>query len=120
MDLPPGFSFEIINGSLEIYASKYMLLQVLLNLCNNAVKYNDKAEGLIFVSASENDLNYQFSVKDNGPGIAPADQERIFELFCTLDHNDRYDHKGTGIGLATVKRLIEKLNGSIDVNSAAG
>jgi len=118
--LPTGFSFEVINDSLQLYTSKYILLQILLNLAGNAIKYNDKDNGLIFLSASENKHQYKFSVKDNGPGIAPSDQERIFDLFCTLDATDRFNNKGTGIGLATVKRLLERMNGSIAVNSLPG
>ncbi len=118
--LPPGFSIEVINASLVLYTSKYILLQILLNLAGNAIKYNDKDNGLIFLSASENKHNYKFSVKDNGPGIAPSDQQRIFDLFCTLGASDRFNNKGTGIGLATVKRLLERMNGSIAVNSLPG
>ena len=118
--LPSGFSIEVINDSLQLYTSKYILLQILLNLAANAIKYNDKENGLIFLSASENKHQYKFSVKDNGPGIAPSDQERIFDLFCTLGATDRFNNKGTGIGLATVKRLLERMNGSIAVNSLPG
>ena len=118
--LPSGFSIEVINDSLQLYTSKYILLQILLNLAANAIKYNDKENGLIFLSASENKHQYKFSVKDNGPGIAPSDQERIFDLFCTLGATDRFNNKSTGIGLATVKRLLERMNGSIAVNSLPG
>ncbi len=118
--IPPEFTFTILNADLELHTSRYMLLQVLLNLCNNAIKYNDKEKGEITISASATGSGYSFSVADNGPGIKPADQERIFELFSTLGKTDRFNSKGTGIGLSTVKRLVERLNGSIGITSEIG
>ena len=101
-------------------AFKYALLQVLLNLCTNAIKYNDKENGTILITATQNDSQYKFSVQDNGPGIAPANQARIFDLFSTLGTKDRFNNKGTGIGLSTVKRLVEKMNGTISIDSQTG
>ena len=118
--IPPGFTLETNDESLELFTSRYILLQILLNLCNNAIKYNKKSNGLVFLTASASHSVYHFSVKDNGPGIALTDQKKIFDLFSTLGNADRYNHQGTGIGLATVKRLVEKMDGIIEVNSSPG
>ena len=120
LTLPAGFRFDASNTALELRTSKYALLQVLLNLCTNAIKYNDKENGTILITATQNDSQYKFSVQDNGPGIAPAHQARIFDLFSTLGTTDRFNNKGTGIGLSTVKRLIEKMDGTISIDSQTG
>ncbi len=120
LTLPAGFKFEANNTAMELRTSRYALLQVLLNLCTNAIKYNDKENGNILITATQNDSQYKFSVQDNGPGIAPAHQARIFDLFSTLGTTDRFNNKGTGIGLSTVKRLIEKMDGTISIDSQTG
>ena len=61
-----------------------------------------------------------FIVTDNGSGIPIEFQQSIFQMFKTLVPTDKYGNKGSGIGLATVKRLAEKINGSINVASIAG
>ena len=118
--IPAEFSFDIHDRELEIFAPHYMLMQVLLNLCTNAIKYNDKPNGEIIVSAKDNGASYAFSVKDNGRGINADDQKRIFELFSTLGLYDRFSNKGSGVGLATVKRLIQKMGGDINIESESG
>jgi signal transduction histidine kinase len=90
-----------------------------MNLLQNAFKYNDKeriAVEIIFFSDNE---AYSFEVKDNGPGIAAENKEKIFELFQRLDNHPR-EVDGMGIGLAIVKRLTEKLGGKIAVESEPG
>ncbi len=118
--IPAEFCFEVNDTTLPLFTSKYMLLQVLLNLCNNAIKYNDKQAGKITVSASDEGSHYKFSVTDNGPGISPENQARIFDLFTTLNSKDRFNNKGFGIGLSTVKRIVEKMGGAIQIESEMG
>ena len=118
--IPAEFSFEVHNSDLKLFAPHYMLMQVLLNLCTNAIKYNNKPNGEITVSAKDTGAAYTLSVKDNGTGISADDQKRIFELFSTLGLYDRYSNKGSGVGLATVKRLVQKMGGDISIESAPG
>lgn len=120
MVIPADFLITSSGDNVEVYSSKYILIQILMNLCNNAIKYNDKDKGLISVSVEREGNQYHFSVKDNGQGIAEKDQQSIFDLFSTLGVTDRFNHKGTGIGLSTVQRLVEKLDGTIKVISAPG
>ncbi len=118
--IPEGFTFESSNNKLQLYTCRSVVLQVLVNLCNNAIKYNDKEDGLVSIDVMEEGAYYSFSVTDNGPGISSEHQAKIFELFSTLGVNDRFNKMGTGIGLATVKRLAEKMGGKISVTSEIG
>ena len=88
-----------------------------MNLCTNAIKYNDKWQGEVQVSVKDTGPAYSFSVKDNGMGISPENQKRIFDLFSTLGLYDRYNNKGSGVGLATAKRLVQKMGGDIQIDS---
>jgi signal transduction histidine kinase len=100
----------------RIYTSRVALKQILLHLFHNSIKYNDKSKMKIDVVFTENDAAYNFEVKDNGPGIAEEDKDRIFELFEKLQGKIK-DGESMGIGLAIVKRLVEKLGGTITVSS---
>lgn len=104
----------------EFVSDPTYLHQILQNLIANAIKYNDKAEGVIHIRVDSTFNELQFEVSDNGPGIPAAFQERIFGMFQTLSSTDRFGKKGTGIGLNTVKRLVELLQGRIELESAEG
>lgn len=109
------------KSSLEtLKTNRVVLEQVLRNLISNAIKYNDKSTTKIKVFISKQDGRYQFEVKDNGQGIAAENYERVFNMFETVSAADRFGHRGTGIGLATVKKLITKLGGAITLRSKPG
>lgn len=95
------------------------LLQVFQNLVANAIKYS-KAEvpPRIYISAKDIGLSWEISVADNGIGISPDYHERIFIIFQRL--HKREDYSGTGIGLAIVKKIIDKFGGTIRVESEPG
>ncbi len=97
-----------------------LLRQTLVNLLSNAIKYNDKEKVEITVKASESSTHYWFKVSDNGIGMSEEQLPKIFETFVTLGVSDRFNNVGTGIGLATVKEMIEKANGTINVKSTIG
>ncbi|WP_276168432.1 sensor histidine kinase [Zobellia alginiliquefaciens] len=110
-----------INSDLDsIYANKVAVEQILINLIANAIKYNDKPSIEIELEIKEQDSFYEFFVKDNGPGIHKDDQEKIFKIFEVISEKDRYGDKGTGIGLATVKKVVEGLGGKVTVTSELG
>lgn len=104
--------------SIETYS--ILLDQILINLFTNSLKYSDKEITKIELSVSENSSHYLFIVKDNGPGIKLKYQDKIFNLFQTASIQDQYGNKGNGIGLATVKKIIEKLGGKIQMESEEG
>jgi signal transduction histidine kinase len=101
----------------EIFTDKVLVEQILLNLLTNAIKYNDKEIPEIEILISENEVNYIIEVGDNGCGIPDTFQSRIFELFQTLGHKDRFGNSGTGIGLNTVKKITDKLDGKVELHS---
>lgn len=100
------------------YTEKVPLLQVFSNLISNAVKYNDKKKGKVTVHCREQEGRYQFTIADNGPGIAKAYHDKIFVIFQTLQERDRLE--STGVGLAIVKKILDDRKERITVVSAPG
>jgi signal transduction histidine kinase len=98
-----------------ITASTITLQQILSNLLTNAIRYNDKEKGIIQIRFKQDEANFYFEVEDNGIGIAKQYYEQIFAANFTLKITDRYDKKGTGIGLSTVKELTRAVNGKIRI-----
>ena len=92
--------------------------EVLQNLIGNAIKFRRGAEPRVQVGSLRQDGEWRFYVRDDGIGIAPSEQERVFEIFHRLNPRDRYS--GNGIGLATCKRIIERLGGRIWIESKPG
>jgi len=92
--------------------------QVLLNLVGNAIKFTDSGEVRIDVAAT--DGAFEVSVADTGPGIAVADQEKIFEEFRQAEGSGAQRKGGTGLGLAIAKRIVELHRGKIWVESEVG
>ncbi|HET8839673.1 MAG TPA: GAF domain-containing sensor histidine kinase [Flavobacteriaceae bacterium] len=104
----------------ELHCNKIALEQILLNLINNSAKYNDKKTIVIDIKCKDDGGFYNFKVRDNGIGIPKDKQTEIFQLFSTVAHADRNGKKGNGIGLSTVKKLVENLGGNIKVSSNEG
>lgn len=117
IDVPLEFKIEVPLRSIKITTSLVAFEQIMINLFNNAIRYNNKPAGIIKVDFAEDSWFYTFSVTDNGIGIAPENFERIFNSMTTLGTKDRFNKDGTGVGLCTVKSLVEALGGSITVNS---
>ena len=104
----------------QLYVHAVAFEQILINLIGNAIKYSDKPTATVEVGVELNGATYVVSVKDDGPGIALTEQEYIFEAFEVGGSEDRYGRSGSGLGLAIVKDLVERLGGSIHVESASG
>jgi signal transduction histidine kinase len=92
--------------------------QVLLNLVGNAIKFTDKGE--VEIRAMADKGQFMLTVRDTGPGIADADQERIFGEFQQIDNSNTRKKGGTGLGLAISKRMVEMQGGTISVDSVLG
>ena len=107
--------FSIKEKLPVIIGDKIQISQVVSNLISNAVKYNDKDRCEINISSIEKTKSYEIIFEDNGPGIASKYQQKIFEVFQTLNEQDTYE--STGIGLAIVKKIIKKHEGTIRVES---
>lgn len=104
----------------SVKTNKTAIEQILINLVANAIKYNDKEIAAIKIEVQEEDDFYKISVEDNGPGILKKDHEIIFQIFEVVSNQDRFGKKGNGIGLATVKKIVEDLGGTIYVESDMG
>jgi signal transduction histidine kinase len=103
-----------------VKTNKTAIEQILINLVANAIKYNDKENAAIEIEVLEEDDFYKISVDDNGPGILKDYHEIIFQIFEVVSNQDRFGKKGNGIGLATVKKIVEDLGGTIRVESEMG
>jgi signal transduction histidine kinase len=92
--------------------------QVLLNLVGNAIKFTDQGE--VEIRAAADKEQFVVTVRDTGPGIAEADQERIFGEFQQIENSTTRNKGGTGLGLAISKRMVEMQGGTISVESQLG
>ncbi|WGK65379.1 sensor histidine kinase [Croceiramulus getboli] len=101
----------------QIQIRRSVVIQILLNLITNSLKYNSKPRRQINLQFEELDTHYQFMVGDNGDGIAEENKDSIFRLFVTQNTKDRHGDQGTGIGLALVKKLVDQQEGIIQLRS---
>jgi signal transduction histidine kinase len=107
---------ELSSGELPVVmGDRSQLVQLLLNLIGNSLKYCGDRPPRVYVSAERIGNEWKFAVKDNGIGIDARHQERIFELFERL--HDQRDYPGTGIGLAVCRRVVHRHGGKIWVES---
>ena len=116
---PAGFKIELPFFLPTLLTNVVQLQQVFTNLLSNALKYHDHpATGNATVACDDAGDFYLFSVADDGPGIDPEYHERIFIIFQTLTERDTLE--STGVGLAIVKKIVERQGGRIGVKSAEG
>lgn len=113
---PPDSIHVIVDAGLPvIVASRTRMMQVFQNLIGNAIKFMNKTPGKIRVQCEDDGSHWTFTITDNGPGIEERFQERIFQIFQTLQPRDKVE--STGIGLALVKKIIELYGGKVWVES---
>ena len=108
---------QIITNNLPVFKGfRTQIKQIFSNLISNALKYRQTENPpIIEIDWTETALCYQFSVKDNGIGISNENFDRIFEVFQRLHNSEKY--KGTGIGLAIVKKIVDQMDGKIWLQS---
>ena len=112
--------FEYPTEGIAKNINESALTQIVLNIVDNALKYNTSETTKVKVQYKSLENYHQFTIQDNGMGIDKTIQEDIFELFKTTGVKDREGKQGTGIGLATVKNLVNKMGGSISLESDIG
>lgn len=107
----------IINESLptQIICNSRQIEQLFQNLIDNGIKYNRNQIKKISIDCKETPKEWIFSVQDNGIGISSSHREKVFDMFQRLHGTDEF--KGTGIGLAICKRIVENHQGSISIQS---
>jgi signal transduction histidine kinase len=101
-----------------IFGSKTHLSQLFQNLISNGIKFRAAEAPVVEVDCRRDKDNYVFSIKDNGIGITKENLDKIFEMFRRLHSKEEYE--GSGIGLATCKKIVEKHGGQIWVESEIG
>ncbi len=107
---------NIVANKLPIIKGNKMMLGLLFqNIIENGIKYNENEQPLVEINAKNNSENILITFKDNGIGIASEFQQNIFELFSRLHTEQEY--YGTGMGLAVCRKIIERFNGQIWVES---
>lgn len=102
----------------KIIGNETQIKQIFQNLIENAIKYNLSTDKKIWIEYTEKNQFHSFEIADNGIGIAPQYKDKIFELFQRLHHKNEF--KGTGIGLAICKRIVENHQGKIKVEERKG
>jgi chemotaxis family two-component system sensor kinase Cph1 len=108
-----------IGATPPIYGDETMIQQVFSNLLGNGIKYSSKTKSpMVTVSGEHLEGQVRYRVSDNGIGIKFHDLEKIFDLFTRSDEVDAYE--GSGVGLAIVKKIMEKHQGRIWVESEPG
>ena len=105
---------------LQVVSDAGRLRQVLLNLVGNAVKFTRDGTITVTLDAPDAEGRFGIAVADTGIGIAPADMERIFEDFVTLDPSFARQAAGTGLGLGIVRRIVEQMGGTVAAESVPG
>jgi signal transduction histidine kinase len=103
-----------------VTADRDRLMQVLLNLLSNAVRHSPPGAGRVEIRLAAGDGAVRVEVRDNGPGIAPVDHEKIFVRFRQLGDTLAGRPRGTGLGLAISRRIIEHFGGRLWVESDLG
>ncbi len=121
---PPPYIKVRVNGKLPIVLAEHVRMEQLFqNLISNAIKYMDKPQGEIVISATDHksgaDHLCRIVVADNGPGIDEKYHQKIFQIFQTLAPQTS-DTDSTGIGLSLVKKIVELHGGTIEVESEPG
>ena len=113
------FHLDDENIEDEILGSSSELLSAFSNLISNAIRYTP-AQGEIIVAWVRSDTKAAFSVQDTGPGISPEHFPRLSERFYRIDRSRSRDTGGTGLGLAIVKHVMQRHEGSMEIESKLG
>jgi len=113
-----GVKVDIAPAMPNLYADRLRLGQVFSNLIGNAIKHHPGEQPHVRITAREVGDFYEFSVADDGPGIAPQYHDKVFMMFQTLTPKDV--GSDSGIGLALVKKIVEEQGGSVSLDSEEG
>lgn len=122
-----GIRLELEKAGLRhsgLIGNPLHLKQILMNIIENAVKYN-RPQGSVFIRVKETrcgggTAEYRFVIEDTGIGIGKDFRKHIFEPFTQENHGARTHYNGVGLGMSIVKKLVEQLNGTIEVESQIG
>jgi len=114
-----AFGVDPCESGLSVMADPERLRQILINLAGNAVKFTPTG-GWIAIRCDADAEWIAMRVQDNGPGIAPDEQDRIFDAFVQVDRRLNRPHDGVGLGLAISRNLALAMGGDLTVQSTPG
>ncbi|MDT0620909.1 PAS domain-containing sensor histidine kinase [Croceitalea vernalis] len=114
--IPDNVKIKVTNKLPIILADKTKIHQLFQNFLSNAVVNIEKEKGLVEIGCKETPTHWEFSVKDNGVGIPKEYHEKIFQIFQSIGNNER----STGIGLSIVKKIIDRYEGRVWLESEIG
>lgn len=112
-------NMKLMGEHVSIDGVKRLLYEIIYNLCDNAVKYNNEG-GIADIDISSDEKNAYITVRDSGIGIPQDQQQRVFERFYRVDKSHSKESGGTGLGLSIVKHAVSYHNGTISMNSEPG
>ena len=112
-------TLSVSGDSGNVCGVKQLLFEVIYNLCDNSIKYTPDG-GKVEINVSETEKEVTLTVSDNGIGIAPEHQSRIFERFYRVDKSHSKKSGGTGLGLSIVKHVVQYHGGEILLQSEIG
>src|SRR5919199_3659693 len=115
---PPEVLIVVEQGMPTLNTERTALEQIFMNLIGNAIKYAQRSDLRVQVSVREMGKYYEFAIADNGSGIAPEYQQKIWQIFQRLEARDKVE--GTGVGLSIVKKIVESRGGRVWVESEVG
>lgn len=119
LDVPDTFVIEKGEDMPTISTCRTPLEQVFRNLIQNAIKHHNKTVGRVWITSAPDKAGHiEFAVEDDGPGIPPEFRERVFRMFTTLASRDEVE--GSGIGLALVRKLVERYGGTVMATDRIG
>jgi len=110
---------EVDDGDVTFAADQGKMVQVLVNLASNAVKFSSQ-NTTIWLKAVKEGANAVLTVTDNGRVIPPDQLARVFDRFKQVNQSDSAERKGSGLGLSIFKSIVEQHNGKIGVTSKVG
>ena len=114
------FPAQLAEQEILVVADRNRIRQVLINLIDNAIKYGREYNGHVLVSLTPGRNGVRIAVRDNGNGIAPEHQARVFERFYRVEKSRTRAAGGTGLGLAISKHIVEAHKSTISIRSAVG
>ena len=112
-------NMKLMGEHVCIDGVKRLLYEIIYNLCDNAVKYNNEG-GIADIDISSDEKNAYITVRDSGIGIPQDQRERVFERFYRVDKSHSKESGGTGLGLSIVKHAVSYHNGTITLTSEPG
>ena len=112
-------NMKLMGEHVSIDGVKRLLYEIIYNLCDNAVKYNNEG-GIADIDISSDEKNAYITVRDSGIGIPQDQQQRVFERFYRVDKSHSKESGGTGLGLSIVKHAVSYHNGTVSMKSEPG